>query len=368
MGRWGLSLAEFVGRGTVLRALQQGLTGRRSFVLWGSPGSGRTALLRAFAQQTYESWRRRRVTTKVVPVYVPLAQVVRAGQFHAQLWEWLRTAVQDARVHEDAAQPQARTVNFLARRVDPTALFLDAAADLWRHMHGTGAWCLTAYLIDDGDRLAEPGMEPVRMLLQRLWEAEEDWAPTATAIAGGRPLRELLFDDEGPLHQFRLLALGALEVSAATHWAQSALPTLSAEAVLRVCQLSGGHPATLRSLVERIATQVQPDIDRAVTDASVALVEGLQRIWDDIDMGRRATYRGAYAAPEHALMQFLIERGGLGATVQEAEGELGIAALREFAAVLDALGVAEKHVAGPTERYYAHFGLWNQWYLGQTRA
>ena len=76
-------------------------------------------------------------------------------------------------------------------------------------------------------------------------------------------------------------------------------------------------------------------------------------------MEETATY--AYAAPEHALMQLLIDYGA-GCDVKSAERELGIRPLKEYAEMLEYVGVGEKAILGNDVQVRPQFDLWNIWY------
>ncbi len=78
-------------------------------------------------------------------------------------------------------------------------------------------------------------------------------------------------------------------------------------------------------------------------------------------MQRGVTYRGAYAAPEHALMQLLIDMPE-GCDILTAERELDIRPLKEYSEFLEYVGVVERCLLLDTVKYRAHFDLWNVWY------
>ena len=96
------------------------------------------------------------------------------------------------------------------------------------------------------------------------------------------------------------------------------------------------------------------------------MIELFEAVWRELDLGRGVTYRGAYAAPEHALLQHLIECGAP-VDLKTAERDLGIKPLREFAELLEYCGVVERVLVGDTTCFRAPGRLWNSWYSARVR-
>ncbi|MEM6731023.1 MAG: hypothetical protein AAF658_05680, partial [Myxococcota bacterium] len=101
---------------------------------------------------------------------------------------------------------------------------------------------------------------------------------------------------------------------------------------------------------------------RALTRELAPAFEPLyERIWEEFDMRRHVTYRGAYAAPEHALLQYAVDyRGEI--SVRIAERELAIRPLKEYAEFLEYAGVAESRLTGDAPQLRAGCELFNTWY------
>ena len=89
---------------------------------------------------------------------------------------------------------------------------------------------------------------------------------------------------------------------------------------------------------------------------------GLNLIWNEFDLERGISYRGAYAAPEHALMQLLIELGSEGCSSREAERRLGVRPIKEYSEFLEFLGVVERITRQDYYILRGGFQLWNTWY------
>ena len=240
--------------------------------------------------------------------------------------------------------------------------FQNLCQNWWADLQGTNAWCEYALLVDNGDLLLERALRECLEPLHGLLQTKADWAPQAAIVAGGRLLREHLFDTRAPMSSLRPMFLGALKVNDAQALIRAGFPDLSQDWVEAITDATGRNPFLLqRMLAELEARGEVGNIEILVDIVAEDCIQLFQLFWNEFDLGRGLTYRGAYAAPEHALMQLLIDLRK-GADVRTAERELGIRPLKEYAEFLEYLGVAERILAGDKLFWRPHFELWNVWY------
>ena len=117
-----------------------------------------------------------------------------------------------------------------------------------------------------------------------------------------------------------------------------------------------------RVLTEVVRYKLIDKLRAASDNASMRAEVYFESIWDTIDDGRELTYRGSYAAPEHAIMQTLIHAGNRGLTAKQLEREIGLRPIKEYTEVLEYLGVIERTMRGPSFLLTASCTLWNDWY------
>ncbi len=353
----------FFGRESLIRAVTDGLHRQRSFAICGGPLTGRSSALGQVIAQTHHRWLRRPSATKTVPVLVDMADVPAGGAhgFPALLWERIAAAIRDPRVCGNSPPPPVAKHGLKAAK-KRWQLFDEVAAAHWREIGGTGAWCEYCLLLDNADLLFGRELEQVLDPLAALIAADEPWAPTSIIAAGGRALRDHLIDDDGAFSFMRPMLLGALRAAEAEKLIRNGLPDADEDLVTSVISASGRHPHVLQRILAELERQgIQVGVEGAVDAAAADCLSLFERIWAEFDLDRGVTYRGAYAAPEHALMQLLIDFGG-GCDVKTAESELGIRPLKEYAEFLELTGIVERSLLNDVVQLSPRFDLWNIWY------
>jgi len=353
----------FFGRESLIRAVVEGFHRQRSFAICGGPLTGRTSTLGQVIAVIHHRWSRRPSATKTVPVLIDAADALAGGArgLPALLWQSITAAVRDPRVCGDTPPPPVAKSDLKSTK-EPWKLFDEVAAAHWDGMRGTGAWCEYGLLIDNADLLFGRGLEQSLDPLAALMEADAPWAPTSITAAGGRALRDHLIDDDGAFAFMRPLLLGALGETIAEKLIRTGLPDADEDLVTSVISASGKHPMVLQRILAELEQRgVQIGVEGAVDAAAGDCLSLFERIWTEFDLDRGVTYRGAYAAPEHALMQLLIDFGS-GCDVKTAERELGIRPLKEYAEFLELAAVVERSLLGNVVQLSPRFDLWNIWY------
>lgn len=229
-------------------------------------------------------------------------------------------------------------------------------------MSGTPRWCRYVLIIDHADVLFTPSLEGCLEPLAELLAAGAPGSPLGLLAAGGRLSREMLRESGMPLRSLRPLLLGALRESEAVALIRVGNPEMEESEVQALQQLSGRHPYVLQCLLcEMEKAGFKISAKNAVRGAAARIQALFAAIWAEFDLGRGVTYRGAYAAPEHAFMQLLIDREQE-VDLRLAEHDLGIKPLKEYAEFLEYVGVIERVLRGNTFLVKAGFSIWNSWY------
>ena len=128
---------------------------------------------------------------------------------------------------------------------------------------------------------------------------------------------------------------------------RATLPRVTSAQLQIIQEMTGNHPRLLAFCLDEIrASGALGSAHSLKKRVSVAAEGWFEEIWEQLDLGRGVTYRGAYAAPEHALMQLLIDEGEQGTTVKEAERELGLRPLGDYFELLELLGLVERTLRG----------------------
>ena len=361
----------FVGRELTMRSLTAGLAGNRIFAVCGGPRLGRTSVLQHLYGLNQLSWVRNPKAVKLVPIVLDVGvvnpgptPVVGAKNFADQLWKAVVRAISDPRVYGNSAPPKFPQPQII-RSKEPWDLFKESCAELWRNITGTPAWARTALILDNCDVLTTRQLDVVLPHVHDLLGSSEQYAPTAAVLTGGRALREFVGEKNSPLKMARPLLLTLLKNSEADALVRAGMPGIEPEALELIKLVTGRHPY----LLQRVLAQMEEmgglfDIDRALQGAWADIDPMFQRIWLEFDLRRNVTYRGAYAAPEHALMQYLIE-ARREIVLKDAERDLGIKPLKEYAEFLEYVGVADRQIRGDIVHLRAPFDLWNRWYLNR---
>ena len=157
--------------------------------------------------------------------------------------------------------------------------------------------------------------------------------------------------------------LGALTDHEASTFIRAVLPMATAAHVRELGSVTGNHPNLLARVLSEIVNYNLIDKLRVASDnASMRAETYFESVWAVIDDGRELTYRGSYAAPEHAIMQTLIQVGAKGLTSKQLEREIGMRPIKEYTEVLEYLGVIERSMRGSTFVLQGRCALWNDWY------
>ena len=343
----------------LVRSLVDGLHRGRRFALCGGPGTGRTSTLQRVVEVIHTRWRRELSATRVAPVVIPCRDVANAAALPGAIWQAVAAAIRDPKLC-GGAPPRLPRVD--AKGPDGWQTLAAGLQESWQLLRGTEGWCEWALLLDDADALFSRRLESALPALGELLHAEHPGAPSAALLAGGRWLREHLQDAEGALEGLRLLFLGALRESEAIRLLRAGLPDADEDLIHGLLHASGRHPYVL----QRIAAELErlgpgAGLEAAVDVAAGDCLDLFDRIWGVLDMERGVTYRGAYAAPEHALLQLLLDLP-VACDIKSAERDLGIRPLREYAELLDYCGIGERVVTGNLVKLRAPLELWNIWY------
>ncbi len=345
----------YVGRENLHRSLLQGVLQGRSFAVCGSAKTGRTSALLNLADQLIDRWHRVPRVTKIVPVYVPLGQtrVNPVGHFVAAFWDNLTNALRDPRLFGNSAPPELPRV-LLGHSKQPWEHFKNALADLF-------SWCRYVLLLDDVDPFFFPPIDEYLSGVLTTFKELRENAPLAVVCTGGRMLRDQLLDRYSYVAGLRPLSLGSLTEPAAVALIRQGFRDLSDDDMAFLLNQSGRHPYVLQRVLAELENQPEPHVQEALESTFADLQTLFENLWEQFDLGRGVTYRGIYAAPEHAVMQFLIDQQSP-VDLRTIERELGLKPLREYVDFFEYAGVGEQVVLKDKNLYRAHFTLWNSWY------
>jgi hypothetical protein len=389
----------FVGRELTMRSLTTGLQSNRVFAVCGGPRLGRSSVLRQLFTLNQQQWLRNPKAVKLVPVVLDVATInlnIGAPQkpptqrptpgqprtlpafvppqaaaeppasraFAQALWDATVRAINDPRIYGSSPPPKVPQPA-IAKSADPWGLFHETSAELWRATAGTSAWARTVYFLDNCDSLTTRILDVVLPHVNKLLATQEAYAPTAAVLTGGRLLREFVTEKNSPLRMARPLTLTMLRNSEADALVRAGMPGIDAESLELLKYVTGRHPF----LIQRLLGQMEEmggvfDIDAALQQAWPDIEPMFQHVWAELDLQRNVTYRGAYAAPEHALLQYLID-AKREIVLKDAERELGIKPLKEYAELLEYVGVVDRQIRGDFVQLRAPFDLFNRWYLNR---
>ena len=334
----------------------------------GGPKVGRSSTLAQLVYQSEVGRKRAPRAPALVLVSLDLATIAAAGRqgLVTRLYEAVCQAMLDPRRFGKSPPVRAPMLE-LKKNEAPWDKLAAVLAELWRSLEGSPGWSRYAVLLDQGDLLLAPTLEPELVAFAGLLETDAAWAPRAAVIAAGRALREQLLETTAPLAFARPIFLGVLKESEAQALISAPFEAVEEPFVRELLADSGKHPYLLQLLMaeyERRKFETSGEqVAAAIRPATTALFE---QVWQELDLGRGVTYRGAYAAPEHALMQYLIEHAEP-VELRVAEKELGIKPLKEFAELLEYCGIVERVLVGNASCYRAPGRLWNAWYSARVR-
>ncbi|MEO0813009.1 MAG: hypothetical protein AAFY60_09120 [Myxococcota bacterium] len=352
----------FVGRELLVRSLLSGLDKGRNFVLAGGPGIGKTSTLLQVGGTLRLRWRRQPTATKLVPVYLDASYWPKddANSVH---YFWNAVVPEITHPQVVGENPLIERVELkLDRKTEPLKQLKAALSDLSAKLRGTSGWSRYALLLDNADILTERSHDRHLQMLLELAADETGWGPSALLFAGGRLLRESLRERRSPLRKARLMTMQVLRESEADSLILRGFPSYAERNRAELRGLSGNHPWVLTRLLAELERRGGAGDPRSLGREIAAEFEPLfARMWNELDMGRRVTYRGAYAAPEHALLQYAIDyRSPI--SVKVAERDLALRPLKEYAELLEYVGMAESQLQANTSQLKAGIALFNQWY------
>jgi hypothetical protein len=361
----------FVGRELTMRSLVSGMATNRTFAVCGGPKIGRTSVLQQLYAANQLQWLRNPKAPKLVPIVLDVSRVS-SGQnalwasrnFASALWEAVTRSISDPRVYGNSTPPKFPKADF-QRAAEPWALFHDVCTQLWNTIAGTPAWARTALFLDNCDELTTRAFDIVLQPLNEFLRSKHQYSPAAAVLTGGRMLREFISEKSSPLKAARPLTLSVLRNSEADALIHAGMPDATPENLELVKFVTGRHPY----LLQRVLGQMEAnggvfDVDLALQGAWAEIEPVFHGIWAEFDLRRGVTYRGAYAAPEHALMQYLID-ARRDVVLRDAERDLGVKPLKEHAEFLEYAGVADRQIRGDVVQLRAPFDLWNRWYLNR---
>lgn len=356
----------FFGRDRALRTLRNGLERGRSFGVIGGPGVGRTSTLMELAAREERRWVPTYRGTKVVPVFVDVARLP-AGNPAAladAIWRALCRSVSDPRVRGGAGAVEEPKISLRGDAKIVWKVLEDGLRELWAQLRGGEGWCQYALLLDNVEPRESAGLIETLEPLTRLTARDEDYTPSSLVVTGGRRLRESLYERRGPIYgALTPVLLGALTDHEAASFIRGVLPMATGGHVRELGSITGNHPNLLARVLSEVVSYKLIDKLRVASDNAAMRSEVyLESIWDAIDDGRELTYRGSYAAPEHAIMQTLIHVGAKGLTSKQLEREIGMRPIKEYTEVLEYFGVIERTMRGSTFVLQARCALWNDWY------
>jgi hypothetical protein len=352
----------YFGREVLLRSLFEGVHRGRSFVVCGGPRLGRTSTAEQLAHLIETRWVREPTQLKLVPVRVDLAAALPGGPklFLRQLWPALTTAVLSARVFGKGEPVRAPEPNFL-KAADAWAEMSEAAGLLWSRLAGTSGWCQWLLVLENADLLLSGKLDAILEPLAGFVSSGRQGAPAAMVALAGRRLREQLFETRTPIRFLRPLRLGVLRDAEAESMIRLGFPEAELAWVAEIVAATGKHPYLLQRLLAELAVVPEQPVEGAIASARADIDAWCEMVWAALDHERGVTYRGAYAAPEHALLQYLLDCGSA-ADLRTAERDLGIKPLKEYAELLQYLGVAERVLQADTGVLRSPVGLFNRWY------
>ena len=359
--------SSFFGREYLLRSLLQAGAQGRWLGLCGGPSSGKTSTLRQLLVLSRRQWKRAPQETPYVPVLVDLNECRGAGaaQLPALIWRQVTAALREPTVRGGAGEIEMPTPAFTGREGDPWQVLMQSCEELWGGLRGREGWCRYFLCVDNADLLLSGQFKHSLGPLVEFVERGEDFAPCGLIVAGSRVLREYLVDDLGYFHKsVRPVFLSPLLEAPSESMIRATLSRVTPAQLQVIQEMTGNHPRLLSLCLHEIRVSgALGSVHSLMRRVSLA-AEGLfEEIWEQFDLGRGVTYRGAYAAPEHALMQLLIDQKDQGTTVKEAERELGLRPLADYFELLELLGVVERTLRGDQRVTRARCRLWNQWYL-----
>ncbi|MBT6432014.1 MAG: hypothetical protein HOK28_02910 [Deltaproteobacteria bacterium] len=355
----------FYGRTGELRRVLNCIQRGQSVALMGGPQVGKTSFLQELRQNQYDLFTPLYQGIKTVPVIVDLSLLGgRAALLPSLIWDALSAALLDTHARGGAGAVELKKPDFRRAGQHGWQELETSLAKTWAGLRGTEAWCHFALMFDGSEVFAKAECMEALEPLFKLLKQSEDWSPVSLVFAGDREFREFILDSKMPeLKKLQQQCLGALKEDEAAMMVREMLPEANARLIKEISYLTGNHPYLLNVLLDEIIEyNLVRNLRAAADNASMRLEPLFENIWQAFDRGRGVHYRGSYAAPEHALMQVLMEMGEYGCTAKQAEREVGLRPLKEFADFLVACSVVERAMRDGQYVLQAKSMLWNDWY------
>ncbi|MBN1960129.1 MAG: hypothetical protein JW841_04225 [Deltaproteobacteria bacterium] len=359
----------FFGRSAALRTINDGFSMGRSYAIGGGSKIGRTSILAQLHQLLREQLITNKKQTRQTPIYIDMVNVPHkiALVTVKYYWEALIRGARSATVDSGGLPPMPENPLLQKRCPEPWKTLREQINQLEKLTVGTSAWSHYVWLIDNADLLFEPVHEEEAVFIRELMTNEISHDHTSVVLAGGRMLKESFTDIDSPFKAARQYNLGLFNEQECRNLCRAGIPQLEPQIIEQLFALTGGHPYALQRLLAVLEMQYPPyNIELAVTQAENDLTNLWQSVWDEIDFGRDLNYSGTYAAPEHLLMQLLIETNSP-IELRNAERELGLKPLREVADLFEYLGIVQRGILGDARMVNANVTLWNTWYRQRVR-
>lgn len=356
----------FVGRQLLLRTLMDGLCQQRSYAVLGGPQLGKSSLLLRLGHSLQErSKRRTRESLPIVVLVVPPSPF-EPNSFWRELNRCICQSIPNFTPATQTSKKNSQRTTVVVTE-KPWHAVQKNCQDMWRTLAGTHGWRRYILLLDQADILAETNQREHVLALFDWIQSHQDGAPDALVLTGSRQLREASRDPKGVFAHLRPLFLRLLTVVEARRLCQAAFKDADSLWQDNILRATGRHPFLLQRLLAAMSTRPTPcAIDDLWPETQPNIENWFEQIWNQLDFGRGVNVRGSYAAPEHALLQWLIQRAEP-MSLRLAERELGIRPLNEFAELLEYLGIVETVLVKDEPRYQAPIGLWNNWYRQRIR-
>ena len=355
----------FYGRTGELRRVLNCMQRGQSVALLGGPKVGKTSFLEQIRQNQYDLFTPLYQGIKTVPVIVNLNELGgRAALLPSLIWDAVSAALVDSHARGGAGGVELKKPDFRRAGQQGWQELEKSLSETWVGLRGTEAWCHIALMFDGSEALCSAQCLEVLEPLFKLATKTQDWAPVSLVFAGDREFREFVLDSKmAELKKLQQLCLGALKEDEAGMMVREMLPEANARLIKEISYLTGNHPYLLNVLLDEIIEyNLVRNLRAAADNASMRLEPVFEHIWSAFDRGRGVHYRGSYAAPEHALMQVLMEMGEYGCSVKQAEREVGLRPLKEFADFLVSCAIIERTMRDGQYVLQAKSMLWNDWY------
>ena len=352
----------FVGRQKQVRTILEQILHRRNLVLCGGPKTGRTSMLQKLMLMLKALPENTEGQRKIIPIYINLSEIfdTRLNVFFEKLWKIIQEAFSSEGLL--VAHPEHGPRVKFSHGKEALSEFENHLQEVRDAQQGTKSWSPYALFFDDADLFIQQNLLELLTSLSRLSDFKDTWGPQSIVFTGGRRIRDYSLEPGSPLKYFRPHFLGTLKIDEFMAILKPLNRFLSEPQIDAIEAASGRHPYVTQRICAEIAQlEGNNTLDKALDNAAEDLQSLFECLWEEFDLGRGITYKGVYAAPEHALMQ-LMQENMTGVELAWAEEELSISPLKEYMEFLEFAGLAERGLSGNAYLYSAKFDLWNYWY------